>query len=113
MNEDTGGLGAGSSTICFVEPSGHERMVKIGVGVSLMEGALAGGVEGLPAECGGACACATCHVYVDQQWFDRLPQANAMERDMLECAEQVRPNSRLSCQIKMTRDLDGMRVEIP
>lgn len=113
MNAGRTAIDDRSVQICFAEPSGHERIVRINVGQSLMEGALAGGVEGIPADCGGACSCATCHVYVDQRWVDRIASPAQMELDMLECAENLRPNSRLSCQIPVTADLNGMRVEVP
>lgn len=96
----------------FIETSGEERRIEIPVGRSLMEGALAGGVEGLLADCGGACSCATCHVYIDPEWVDRIPLREPMESDMLECAEHVRSNSRLSCQIIVTSDLAGLRAEV-
>jgi 2Fe-2S ferredoxin len=78
-----------------------------------MECARRANIPGIIAECGGACACATCHVYVDDEWAARVGIANAMERDMLEFAEAVRDNSRLSCQIKVTDQLDGLTVYLP
>ena len=82
-------------------------------GHSLMEAARASGVAGIHGDCGGTCACATCHVYVDPAWTDKVGKASAMEGSMLDFAEGVEPNSRLYCQIKVTDDLDGLRVTTP
>jgi 2Fe-2S ferredoxin len=78
-----------------------------------METAIKNGVPGIEAECGGACACATCHVYVDEAWRGQTGEAAAMEQDMLDFAYDVRPNSRLSCQIKVKAELDGLVVTTP
>ena len=78
-----------------------------------METALKNSVPGIEAECGGACACATCHVYVDESWVERLGKAEQMEEDMLDFAFDVRPTSRLSCQIKVRPELDGLTVHTP
>ncbi len=82
-------------------------------GSTVMENAVRNSVPGIDAECGGACACATCHVYVDEEWTDKVGPPEAMEEDMLDFAVDVRPNSRLSCQIKMKADLDGLVVSVP
>lgn len=82
-------------------------------GSTVMENAIRNLVPGIEAECGGACACATCHVYVDAAWTDAVGKPQAMEEDMLDFAYDVRPNSRLSCQIKVTDALDGLVVSIP
>jgi 2Fe-2S ferredoxin len=82
-------------------------------GWSLMEGAVKNLVPGIDADCGGACACATCHVYVDPAWLDKLPPKQEMEETMLDFAQDVRPNSRLSCQITVTPALDGLVVRTP
>jgi ferredoxin, 2Fe-2S len=82
-------------------------------GSTVMENAIRNSVPGIEAECGGACACATCHVYVDDAWTDAVGKPAAMEEDMLDFAFDVRPNSRLSCQIKVTDALDGLVVSIP
>jgi ferredoxin, 2Fe-2S len=82
-------------------------------GSTVMENAMRNSVPGIEAECGGACACATCHVYVDDAWTDAVGKPAAMEEDMLDFAFDVRPNSRLSCQIKVTDALDGLVVSIP
>ena len=78
-----------------------------------MEGAVKNRVPGIDADCGGACACATCHVYVDAAWLPKLPQRQDMESQMLDLAIEVKPNSRLSCQIKVTAALDGLVVRTP
>lgn len=82
-------------------------------GSTVMENAVRNSVPGIDAECGGACACATCHVYVDEAWTDKVGAPAAMEEDMLDFAFDVRPNSRLSCQIKMKADFDGLVVSVP
>jgi 2Fe-2S ferredoxin len=78
-----------------------------------MEGAVKSNIPRIDADCGGACACATCHVYVDEAWRDKTGSMSAMEESMLDFAEQVEPNSRLSCQIKVTDALDGLIVRMP
>lgn len=82
-------------------------------GSTVMENAIRNSVPGIDAECGGACACATCHVYVDNAWTDAVGKPAAMEEDMLDFAFDVRPDSRLSCQIKVSDALDGLVVSIP
>ena len=82
-------------------------------GSTVMENAVRNGVPGIEAECGGACACATCHVYVDEAWTDRVGEPEPMEEDMLDFAVDVRANSRLSCQITMSAELDGLTVRVP
>ena len=78
-----------------------------------MEGAIRNNVPGIDADCGGACACATCHVYVDDDWVDKLPPPELEENDMLDTAHDLQENSRLSCQIKVTEELDGLIVTTP
>ncbi len=82
-------------------------------GSTVMENAVRNSIAGIDAECGGACACATCHVYVDEEWVDRTGAPDPMEEDMLDFAFDVRPTSRLSCQIRITPDLDGLVVHVP
>jgi 2Fe-2S ferredoxin len=82
-------------------------------GSTVMENAVKNGVPGIEAECGGACACATCHVYVDEAWTERVGKPDVMEEDMLDFAYEPKPVSRLSCQIKMTDHLDGLVVHVP
>jgi 2Fe-2S ferredoxin len=99
--------------ITFIDASGQSRTVEAQVGSTVMETALRNSVPGIEAECGGACACATCHVYVAPQWTDVTGKASQMEEDMLDFAFEVRPNSRLSCQIKVSEALDGLVVTTP
>ena len=82
-------------------------------GSTVMETAIKNAVPGIEAECGGACACATCHVYVAQEWMEKVGAPEPMEEDMLDFAYDVRPTSRLSCQIRVSPDLDGLKVEVP
>jgi 2Fe-2S ferredoxin len=99
--------------ITFIQPDGTEQVVDAQNGMTVMEEAKKNMVEGIEAECGGACACATCHVYVDEAWFDRTGGPSEMEEDMLDFAFDVRPTSRLSCQIKVTDALDGLLLRVP
>ena len=99
--------------ITYIEFSGKEHVVDVPDGLTVMEGARDNGVPGIEADCGGACACSTCHVYVDPAWTDKLPPVEPMEEDMLDFAADPRPTSRLSCQIKMRDDLDGLVVHVP
>ena len=82
-------------------------------GSTVMENAVKNSVPGIEAECGGACACATCHVYVDEAWTEKVGKPDVMEEDMLDFAYEPKPESRLSCQIKMTDELDGLVVHVP
>ncbi|MDE2017801.1 MAG: 2Fe-2S iron-sulfur cluster binding domain-containing protein [Hyphomicrobiales bacterium] len=100
-------------TINFRAADGTLRTVEAEPGSTVMEAAIQSKVPGITAECGGACACATCHVYVDADWFERLPKAEPMEEDMLDFASDLRKTSRLSCQIKVAPELDGLTVETP
>lgn len=100
-------------SVRFITHQGNESIVDIPEGWSLMEGAVKNGVSGILADCGGSCTCATCHVYVGEDWFTALPPRDDTETDMLEFAIDVRDNSRLSCQIKMTEKLDGLLVTLP
>lgn len=101
------------TTVTFITPDRGPLAVVVSDGLSLMENARRANVRGIIAECGGACACATCHVHVAEDWLARVGLPNDMEREMLDFAEDVRPNSRLSCQITMTAALDGLVVSIP
>lgn len=100
-------------TITFVEFSGRKHEVQGQVGESVMQVAMNNSVPGILADCGGNCSCATCHVYVDAQWQNRFAPPAQGEKDMLECALHVRDNSRLSCQLPLTPDLDGLVVHLP
>jgi ferredoxin, 2Fe-2S len=99
--------------ITYVEFNGKEHVIDVKTGLSVMEGAVKNNVPGIDADCGGACACATCHVYVDEAWVDKTGSQSAMEESMLDFAENVEPNSRLSCQIKVTDELEGLVVRMP
>ena len=99
--------------ITYIEHDGSEHVVDVKAGLSVMEGAVKNNVPGIDADCGGACACATCHAYVDAEWLARTGTASDMETAMLDFAENVEPNSRLTCQIKVTDDLDGLVVRLP
>jgi len=99
--------------ITYIEHDGTEHTVEVKKGLSVMEGAIRNNVPGIDADCGGACACATCHVYVDENFAAETGRPSAMEESMLDCAETVEPNSRLSCQIRVTDDLDGLIVRLP
>ena len=99
--------------ITYVDSTGKERTVEGKNGMTVMETAIKHNVPGIDADCGGACACATCHVYVDAAFADKVGKPSAMEQSMLDFAENVKENSRLSCQIKIREDLDGLRVTTP
>ena len=99
--------------ITFIDAQGESRSVEAETGSTVMEAAIREGIPGIEAECGGACACATCHVYVDEAWTDKVGQPAPMEEDMLDFAFDVRPNSRLSCQIRIKDELDGLVVRTP
>jgi 2Fe-2S ferredoxin len=99
--------------ITYIDAQGTSRTVEGETGSTVMEVAVRNGVPGIEAECGGACACATCHVYVDDAWTEKTGHAEPMEEDMLDFAFDVRPNSRLSCQIRVRDDLDGLVVRTP
>lgn len=99
--------------ITFVQPDGQSQTVEADVGLTVMEAAKKHAIAGIEAECGGACACATCHVYVDDAWRAKVGKPEEMEEDMLDFAFDVREQSRLSCQIKVTAELDGLVVRVP
>jgi 2Fe-2S ferredoxin len=99
--------------ITFVDAHGGERTVEARPGLSLMEVAVRNDVDGIDADCGGACACATCHVFIAPEWQDRLPPRKETETAMLDFAIEPNEDSRLSCQILLTDALDGMVVRIP
>jgi 2Fe-2S ferredoxin len=99
--------------ILYITHDGKEFAAEVAPGWSLMEGAVKNRVPGIDADCGGACACATCHVYVDPAWAPALPPKSDIEEAMLDFALVTAPNSRLACQIRVTSDLDGLVVRIP
>jgi ferredoxin, 2Fe-2S len=99
--------------ITFIQPDGSAQVVEGDAGMTVMETAKKNLVPGIEAECGGACSCATCHVYVDEAWREKVGPPSEMEEDMLDFAFDVRPSSRLSCQIKVTEALDGLVLQVP
>ena len=99
--------------IIFTDHAGMERIVDAKLGDSVMQTARANNVPGIDADCGGKCACATCHVHVDEAWLPKVGGRGEMEESMLAFAPNVAANSRLSCQIKVTDELDGLRVTTP
>lgn len=100
--------------ITYVEHNGREHVIEVATGLTVMEGARDNGVPGIEADCGGACACSTCHVYVASEWVDKLPPKDAMESDMLDFAWQPDPvRSRLTCQLRVSDALDGLVVNLP
>jgi ferredoxin, 2Fe-2S len=99
--------------ILFIEHNGTEHALEGKSGQSAMQAAMTNGVPGIIADCGGSCSCATCHVYVDDAWRDRLPAASASEKEMIDCALHVQEGSRLSCQIELVEELDGLVLRIP
>ncbi len=99
--------------INYIEFDETRHEIEVVDGDSVMEGAVNNMVDGIIAECGGNCNCATCHVYVEEAWADKLPSPSSEEREMLEGAADPRPTSRLSCQIKVSEELDGLVVHIP
>lgn len=99
--------------ITYIEHDGRKHAVEVKAGLSVMEGAIRNNVPGIDADCGGACACATCHVYVDEAWREATGTPSAMEESMLDFAEEVEANSRLSCQIRVSDALNGLIVRLP
>jgi len=100
--------------ITYITHDGERQTVDVPVGWSVMEGAIQNDITGIVAECGGGCACATCHVYVDEVWADKFDPPASMEEDMLECTAADRTErSRLSCQLKVTENCDGLVVYLP
>ena len=100
--------------ITYIEFGGKEHVVEVADGMTVMEGARDNDIPGIEADCGGACACSTCHVYVDEAWVNRLPPREAMEEDMLDFAWKPDPErSRLTCQLTVSDALDGLVVRMP
>jgi 2Fe-2S ferredoxin len=99
--------------IIYVQPDGARREIEAPTGLTVMEGAVRNGVRGIDADCSGACACATCHVYIDAPWSEVIGKPTPMEASMLDFADHVQPSSRLSCQIKVTDALNGLIVRLP
>jgi 2Fe-2S ferredoxin len=97
----------------FISHAGEERTVDAAAGTTVMQAAVDNDIEGIVAECGGSCSCATCHCYVEESWLAKLEPPSDVERDMLECVLAPQSNSRLSCQIKLTEALDGIAISVP
>lgn len=101
------------TTIIYIDHEGTERPIEATNGETVMETAIKNSIPGIDADCGGACACATCHVYVDEAYMDKVGRPEDMEQSMLDFAESVQDNSRLSCQITVSDELDGLKVTTP
>ena len=99
--------------ITYIEHNGKSHTLEVPKDLSVMEGAIQNNIAGIDADCWGACACATCHVYVDEKWFDKLVKKSDAEQDMLDMAFEPNKFSRLSCQITVTDELDGLVVKMP
>ena len=99
--------------IKYIEHNGKSHVIDVPNGLSVMEGAIQNNVPGIDADCGGSMACATCHVYVKKEWFNKLPQKEEGEEDMLDLAFEPKKNSRLSCQIVVSNEIDGLVVDLP
>ncbi len=99
--------------ITYIEHNGKSHTVEVAKDLSVMEGAVQNTIPGIDADCGGACACATCHVYVNEEWLNKLPEKTSTEQDMLDMAFEPNNLSRLSCQILVNEDLDGLVVKMP
>ena len=101
------------SKITYIENNGKEHKIEVSNGLTVMEGAVQNNIPGIDADCGGSMACATCHVYVKEEWFNKLTKKEDGEEDMLDMAYEPNKFSRLSCQITVTDDLDGLIVKLP
>jgi 2Fe-2S ferredoxin len=99
--------------VTYIKHDGSAYEIEVPNGTSVMQGAVDNMIDGIVGECGGSCSCATCHCYVDEAWLAKLPPPQPMEKDMLECVLEPKPNSRLSCQISINPGLDGLVVRLP
>ena len=99
--------------ITYIEHNGKTHTIDVAKGLSVMEGAVQNNISGIDADCGGGMACATCHVYVKEEWFDKLPKKEDGEEDMLDMAYEPKKNSRLSCQLTVSEELEGLVVKLP
>ena len=99
--------------ITYIEHNGKSHTIEVASGLSIMEGAVQNNIPGIDADCGGSMACATCHVYVKEEWFNKLPKKEDGEEDMLDMAFEPKKNSRLSCQLMVTEQLEGLVVNLP
>ena len=99
--------------ITYIDKSGNSKTIEVENGLSVMEGAIQNNIPGIDADCGGSMACATCHVYVEETWLNKIPKPEEAEVDMIDMAFEPKKNSRLSCQIIVSDDLDGLTVTTP
>ncbi len=99
--------------ITFIQDDNSKQTIEAENGTTVMESAIKNMISGIDADCGGACACSTCHIYVESEWLEATGERTEMEEDMLDFAFDVRENSRLSCQIKVTPELNGLTVRVP
>ena len=99
--------------ITYIEHNGKIHSIEVANGLTVMEGAVQNNIPGIDADCGGSMACATCHVYVKEEWFNKLPKKEDGEEDMLDMAFEPKKNSRLSCQLMVSEQLDGLVVDLP
>ena len=99
--------------ITYNDFQGNSKTIEVDNGLSVMEGAIQKDIPGIDADCGGSMACATCHIYVEDRWFDKIPKAEDAENDMIDMAFEPKKNSRLSCQIIVSDELDGLEVTTP
>ena len=99
--------------ITYIEHNGKSHEIEVSNGLTVMEGAVQNNIPGIDADCGGSCACATCHVYVNEEWFEKIPKKESAEEDMLDMAFEPKKMSRLSCQIIVSDSLDGLVVKMP
>ena len=99
--------------LTYIEHGGKSHTIEVSNGLSVMEGAVQNNIPGIDADCGGSMACATCHVYVKEEWFNKLPKKEDGEEDMLDMAFEPKKNSRLSCQLMVSDQLDGLVVNLP
>ena len=99
--------------ITYITDDNKDHTIEVQNGLTVMEGAVQNDIPGIDADCGGGMACATCHVYVEEKWLDKLPKAEDAEVDMIDMAYEPKKNSRLSCQIVVSEELDGLKVNIP
>ena len=99
--------------ITYIEHNGKSHKIEVANGLTVMEGAVQNNIPGIDADCGGSCSCATCHVYVDEKWFNKLSKSEEGEQDMLDMAYEPKKNSRLSCQLIVSDELEGLVVNLP
>ncbi len=99
--------------ITYIESNGNKKTIEVSNGLTVMEGAVQNNIPGIDADCGGGMACATCHVYVNDEWFNKIPKAEDGEQDMIDMAQEPKKNSRLSCQLIVSDDLEGLVVMTP